>query len=229
MALPARLRDNATYYFAKLVTAKKGLPAASLVFAIIFSAPAVLTYEAPDNQTTEQTAATVEEIRNNLAIFKEEYRGIKHLEVIEDSNITAFTARQRMRLETVNKFHDDVRPVLERILFDGNLSEQQAEELMREFSENIKPPQQIAEHLHIRNFGYLREHRNMALQNPENDTVEKILAATALQNEVVDTSRWLLPFIFAVFLLIGFPEISKDPTLRSIARTKPKRPPRFKH
>lgn len=233
MASPARLRDNAAHYFAKLVTAQKGIPAASLVSALVFLVPSALTYEAPDNLTTEQTATVVEEIRNDLAIFREEYRGIKYLDVIEDYNnkdLTAFTARQRLRLETVNKFHDDVRPVLERILFDGNLSEQQAKELMQEFSDNIKPPQKISEHLHISDFGRLREHRHTALQNPENDTVGKVLAATASENKMINTAGFVLPMLLAAFLFIGLAaDIPEDRRLQRLAREKPKRPPHFKH
>ena len=233
MGSPARLRDSTKHHFAKLVTAQKGLPVASLVSALVFSAPIILTNETPDSLTTEHTATVLEEVRNDLAIFQEEYRNIKYLTTaIAHHNMSpaSFEEQQRQRLEVINKFHDDVRPMLERILFDGNLSEKQVEELMREFSNTIQPPQQIAKHLHIRDFSRLREHRQLAMQNTKNETVEDVLTATASKNKSVDAARIVLPILLAAFLFIGLAsDIPENRTLHRLAREKPKRPPRFKH
>ncbi|TVQ81875.1 MAG: hypothetical protein EA357_11495 [Micavibrio sp.] len=165
---------NAAYHFKKAAVAGDCWGGAIMGAAICLTGVAwVANMTAPDldNRTTAETKDVVAAIQTDFANLETTYQQVQMLE----SGLSGESFQEyRTAYEA---FKEQATPVLQRIVLDSNLSEQQAETLMKAFRENITNPAEISEDFNIKNYGALRETRSEIIKKPETDTPEKAVQA----------------------------------------------------
>jgi len=175
--------QNTSYYlkslrhsFAKCAGAGDGsvgvISGAVLTYAVLLGGTYAVLDKMPDTATTPQTEAVLAAMQNDLSTLEKDYRSLRDLNdrlASGDYSAENFAALQEERKIQNTGFDEKAVPILRRILFNPHLSEKQAERLMTQFENTMKPPETVAPEFGIADYGFLREARAAAIERGDGD------------------------------------------------------------